>query len=88
MSAPCLFGLEGLLSDELKRLGLKTAPENGRVLFFGNEVDMARANVFSRFAERIQIVAGEFEARTFDELFEGTKAIEWESYLTWTPNSP
>ncbi|MBR2742595.1 MAG: class I SAM-dependent RNA methyltransferase [Clostridia bacterium] len=88
MSAPCLFGLEGLLSDELKRLGLKTAPENGRVLFFGNELDMARANVFSRFAERIQIVAGEFEARTFDELFEGTKAIEWESYLPMDAEFP
>ncbi|MBQ1374768.1 MAG: class I SAM-dependent RNA methyltransferase [Clostridia bacterium] len=88
MSAPCLFGLEGLLSEELKRLGLKTEPENGRVAFYGDELDMARANIFSRFAERIQIVAGEFEACTFDELFEGTKAIEWETYLPMDAEFP
>ena len=88
MSAPCLFGLEGLLSEELKRLGLETQPQNGRVVFFGNELDMARANVFSRFAERIQIVVGEFEATTFDELFEGTKALEWEAYLPMDAEFP
>jgi len=81
MAAPCLFGLEGLLSDELKRLGLKTEADNGRVIFYGNELDMARANIFSRFGERIQIVVGEFEARTFDELFEGTKALPWEDFI-------
>lgn len=81
MAAPCLFGLEGLLSDELRRIGLKTAPENGRVVFYGSELDMARANIFSRFGERIQIIVGEFEARTFDELFEGTKALAWEEYI-------
>ena len=79
LCAPCLFGLEGPLSDELRRLGAEdVAAENGRVLFRGDESTVAETNLWLRTAERVMIVAGEFSAATFDELFEGTKAIPWE----------
>ncbi len=81
-SAPCIFGLEGLCANELKFLGLKNVrAENGRVLFDGGYPDLARASINSRYAERIQILLAEFEARTFDELFENVKAIEWERFI-------
>ena len=35
--APCLFGLEGILADELRRMGAdNVTPQNGRVLFDGD----------------------------------------------------
>ncbi len=81
-SAPCIFGLEGICANELKFLGIKgVTAENGRVLFRGDFSTLAKANICSRYAERIQILLAEFEAHTFDELFEGVKAIEWEHFI-------
>ena len=81
--APCLFGVEGILGDELRRFGASDVrPENGRVLFRGDLHMMARANIGSRYAERIQLVMGKFEARSFEELFQGTKALEWERFIS------
>ena len=82
MIAPCLFGLEGLVAEELRRLYMKTVEaENGRVLFSGTEADLARANLNLRCAERVLLEMGQFSAPTFDALFEGVKALPWERYL-------
>ena len=82
LCVPCLLGLEGPISDELRRLGMDgVAAENGRVLFRGDESAIARANINLRVGERVLIELGSFEARSFDELFEGTKALEWESVI-------
>ena len=68
LCAPCLFGLEGPLGNELRHMDMENvAPENGRVYFTGDESAVARANIRSRFAERVLIVLGRFPARTFDE---------------------
>lgn len=83
LCAPTLFGLEGIAGDELKRLGMKNvAVENGRVYFDGDAADMAKANVCLRTAERVLVTLGTFKALTFDNLFEGVKAIEWEKYIS------
>lgn len=80
--APCHFGLEAVLKKEIMDLGYEiTQVQDGRVTFAGDEDAVARANIFLRTAERILIKAGSFRAYTFDELFEGTKAIPWEEYL-------
>ena len=82
LCAPCLFGLEGPLANELKHMGMKDVmAENGRVRFTGTDLDVARANIRSRFAERILVELGSFKALTFDELFEGAKRLEWESFI-------
>ncbi len=82
MTAPCLFGLEALVADELKRLDMKEVQaENGRVLFSGSAADIARANMNLRCAERVLLTLGSFPAQTFDALFEGTRALPWEDYL-------
>lgn len=80
--APCIFGLEGLCANELKFLGIQNVrAENGRVLFDGDFSTLARANINSHYAERIQILLAEFEAVTFEELFENVKKIEWENFI-------
>ena len=81
--APSLFGIEGILGDELRRMGAeKVTPQNGRVLFSGTEEILARANISSRYAERIQILVGAFQAHTFEELFQGVKALPWERFIS------
>ena len=73
---PCLLGLEKIIADEMKDLGAENViSENGRVLFSGDENMLARVNICSHFAERVQILVGSFEARSFEELFQGTKAL-------------
>ena len=80
--APCHFGLESVLKREILDLGYEiVAVEDGRVTFRGDETAIPRANIFIRTAERILLKMGSFKATTFDELFEGTKAIAWEEYL-------
>lgn len=80
--APCLFGVESVAADEFRRMGFENiVTENGRVLLSGDANMLARANICSRFAERILINVGEFTAITFTELFEGVKALDWENYI-------
>lgn len=81
-SAPCIFGLEGLCANELRFLGLENVnAHNGKVTFSGDFSSLARANINSRFAERIQILLAEFDVESFDELFEGVKSINWEDFI-------
>ena len=79
---PCLLGLEKLVSDEVKRLGLQEVQaENGRILCRGTLADAARLNLNLRCGARVLLVLGRFPARSFEELFQGTRAIAWEDYL-------
>ena len=80
--APCHFGLEAVLKKEILELGYEIAQvEDGRVTFIGDDDGICRANVFLRTAERVLIKVGSFPAATFEELFQGTKAIPWEDYI-------
>ena len=79
---PCLFGVEGLVAQELRDMGLEQVQaENGRVLFSGGWEAMVRANLCCRFGERVLLLLGEFPARSFEELFQGVKALPWEGLL-------
>lgn len=79
--ATSAMGLESLVADEVKALGYQTKTENGKVYFTGDRAAIARTNMWLRVADRVRIIAGEFHAKTFDDLFEGTKAIPWEKFL-------
>lgn len=80
--ATCLFGLEKLLGEEIEELGYeRISTIDGRVTFLGDEEAVALSNVFLRFAERVYIRVGGFHAETFDELFEGTKALPWADFI-------
>ena len=79
---PCLLGLEKLVGDEVKRLGLTDVRvENGHILCRGSLDDCARLNINLRCGARCLLVLSEFEARSFEELFQGTRAVAWEDYL-------
>ena len=79
---PCHFGLEAVTKREIYDLGYEiTRVEDGRVTFEGDEEAVCRANVFLRSAERVLLQVGRFHATTFDELFEGIKALPWEDYI-------
>lgn len=80
--ATCPMGLEAILAREIRDLGYEnTTVENGRVNFTGDELAICRANLWLRTADRVLVKMGQFEARTFDELFEGTKALPWADWI-------
>ena len=81
LMATAAAGIEALVSKELRRLGYDTQVENGRVRYQGDMRDILTTNLWLRTADRVKIIVGEFTARTFDELFEQTKALPWESFL-------
>ena len=79
---PCLFGVEGLVADELRRMDLPEVwAEDGRVFFSGSLTDCARVNLSLRCGERVLMEIGSFSARSFDQLFEGVRALPWENIL-------
>lgn len=79
---PCLLGVEGLVADELKFKGFAgVKSENGRVYFEGDMAQGARANIQLRCGERVLLRVAAFHAFTFDDLFEGVKAVNWQDYL-------
>ena len=81
-AVPCLFGLEGLVGDELRRMGLADVQvEDRRAFFTGDFLDMARANLRLRMGERVMLLLGRFEARTFEELYQGVKALPLEAVI-------
>lgn len=80
--APCHFGLEAVLKREIQDLGYEILKvEDGKITFTGDSDAICRANIFLRTTERILIKIGSFHATTFDELFEGTKALPWEDFI-------
>ena len=82
MIAPCLFGLEGLAGDELRRMGMENVRvEDRRVLFSGDENALAKANIRLRTGERIMVVLAQFEAKSFEELFQGVYHTNLEDYI-------
>lgn len=82
ITCPCLFGLESVLSFEVKKLGGENITvSDGRVTFEGNLAMVAKANIWLRTAERVGIVIGKLRAETFTELFDGTAALPWEDFI-------
>ncbi len=80
--APCHFGLEAVLKREIAELGYEiVSVEDGRITFAGDAQALCRANIFLRTAERVLIKVGSFHAETFEELFQGTKALPWGEYI-------
>ena len=80
--APCLFGLEGIAGDELRRLGLENVRvEDRRVLFTGDLTALAKANICLRTGERVMIVLAQFQAKTFEELFQGVLKANLEDFI-------
>lgn len=86
--ATAAMGLEAIVAEEVRDLGYETRVDNGKVYFEGDELAIARANLWLRVADRVKIVVAQFPARTFDQLFEGVKALEWEKYLPVDANFP
>lgn len=82
MAVPCLFGLEGLVGDELRRMEMENVRvEDRRVFFDGDFAAMAEANVRLRMGERVMILLARFPARSFEELYQGVKAIPLERFV-------
>lgn len=87
--SPCFFGVEKMLANEIKNLGFEIVKtEDGRVTYKTDEYGIAKANMWLRCAERVHLKVAEFEARSFDELFEGTKRINWAKYIPYGAQFP
>lgn len=86
--AVCPMGLEAVVSKEIQDLGYVTTVENGKIFFEGDETAIVKCNLWLRTADRIKIVVGQFNAKTFDELFEKTKELPWESIIEKEGNFP
>lgn len=86
---PCFFGIEKILKNEISNLGyeiIKT--EDGRVTYKTDEKGIAMSNIWLRTAERVLLKVAEFEAKTFNDLFESTKAINWAKYIPYGGEFP
>ena len=86
--ATAAMGLESVVAKEVRNLGYECTVENGKILYRGDEKAIARSNLWLRSADRIKIKVGEFKVTTFDELFEKTKALNWEDYLSLDAEFP
>lgn len=87
--SPCFFGVEKMLANEIKNLGFEIIKtEDGRVTYKTDEYGIAKANMWLRCAERVHLKVAEFEAKSFDELFEGTKRINWAKYIPYGAQFP
>ena len=81
-AAPCIFGLESVLAFEVRRTGAENVNvSDGRVTFEGNEEILARANLTLSTAERVMIELGSFRAESFEELFNGVRALPLEEFI-------
>ncbi len=87
--ATAAFGVESIVARELKNLGYDNLRvENGRVSFITNELGICRTNLWLRSSDRVLVKMGSFKARTFEELFQQTKALPWEEWLPEDANFP
>ncbi|MDA1475421.1 THUMP domain-containing class I SAM-dependent RNA methyltransferase [Bacillus changyiensis] len=82
------MGIEAIVAKEVRELGYDCIVDNGKIIFEGDALAICRANLWLRTADRIKIQVAEFTAKTFDELFEQTKAIDWQSFIPENANFP
>lgn len=80
--ATAAMGLEAIVAKEVRDLGYEAEVENGKVIFDAPISAIPRCNLWLRTADRVKIIVGEFKAESFDDLFEGTKALPWENYIS------
>ncbi|MEC5422504.1 class I SAM-dependent RNA methyltransferase [Virgibacillus sp. C22-A2] len=80
--ATAAMGLESVVANEVKQLGYDVTVENGKVIFEAPISAIPRCNLWLRTADRVRVLVGKFKATTFDELFESTKALPWEDYIS------
>src|SRR5690625_3530276 len=80
--ATAAMGIESLVNREVKQLGYETTVDNGKVTFNAPINAIARSNLWLRTADRIKLLVGKFKAMTFDELFEQTKQLPWEQFIS------
>ncbi|GAA6236665.1 THUMP domain-containing class I SAM-dependent RNA methyltransferase [Apilactobacillus micheneri] len=88
LMATCAAGIEALVGRELRDLGYETQVENGRVRFEGSIEDIIKANLWLRTADRIEIIVGEFNAKTFEDLFQSIKQLPWDKLLPMDAQFP
>lgn len=88
LMATCAAGIEALVGRELRNLGYEVQVENGRAIFYGTIEDVLKTNLWLRTADRIEIIVGEFEVTTFEELFQNIKQIAWEDLLPMDAKFP
>ncbi|PKM50151.1 MAG: RNA methyltransferase [Firmicutes bacterium HGW-Firmicutes-7] len=82
LTIPCLFGIEAVVKREIQNLGYNIANvDDGRISFIGDAGAICKSNLWLRSGERVLLDVGQFEAKTFDELFEGIKQLPWEDYI-------
>ena len=87
--ATATFGLESVVADEVKKLGYEGAKiDNGKVTYQADLLGICRSNLWLRSADRVRLKIGEFQAETFDSLFEQVKALPWEQFLPVDANFP
>lgn len=86
--ATAASGIEALVGKELRQLDIECEVENGKAIFHGDLETIAKTNLWLRTADRVKIIVAEFEATTFEELFEQTKAIKWEDFLPMDAEFP
>ncbi|MBM7542551.1 THUMP domain-containing class I SAM-dependent RNA methyltransferase [Amphibacillus cookii] len=80
--ATAAMGLESVVANEVRALGYETTQvDNGKVIFEAIPAAIPRCNLWLRTADRVKLMVGEFEATTFDQLFEQTKALDWHRYI-------
>ncbi|MEN2438947.1 class I SAM-dependent RNA methyltransferase [Bacillus sp. JR_21] len=75
------MGIEAVVAKEVRDLGYECKVDNGKVIFEGDALAICRANLWLRTADRIKVQVASFKAKTFDELFEKTKSINWRSFI-------
>ena len=81
ITVPTLLGMEAFAAKEIRRMGYETTVEDGRVTFSGDLEAVCRTNMQLRTGERVLIKIGEFQALSFEELFEKTYSLEWERWI-------
>lgn len=87
--SPCFFGMEKMLAREIKELGFEIIKtEDGRITYKTGEDGIQKANMWLRCAERVHLKVAEFEATTFDDLFEYTKRLSWAKYIPYGAQFP
>lgn len=87
--SPCFFGMEKMLANEIKALGFEIEKtEDGRITYKTDEYGIAKANIWLRCAERVNLKVAEFKATSFEELYDKTRAIDWSRFIPYGAEFP
>lgn len=79
--ATSAMGLESIVAREVRELGYEPTVDNGKITFTTTLEGIPRANLWLRTADRVKLIVGQKQVKSFEQLYDWIYELPWEQFI-------